>query len=798
MTSIGPGRDVHLVPSSPPRPQFKTFTLDSSPLQPSPWSSVQKRPAIICGGSNAAPIPLHAAASFTIASSLLKSNNALGLDLLDSLAVECKGGDGEANSSFKTVCKPRAKRLDDGASNKKGRLEIPADQPTRVPVVKENAARKPRASKVEIKATEEAVLKKKVVRKPRIKKTELPGGLAKGEGPTKKVVKKPRSKKAEGEMQPKLAIAQVAKAGIEKIDKTDAAISKYFSNSRALDVLEDDFGLVEAVHRRTAWTPPRILPELAAKGIPAPASTNHLPESAVMSTANERIDDFSNLLSTFGYSNNTMVTRKKSLTSGAGPKKRKVNELVATNTTARTAKKARTLTELATSAYSKENNSEPAPLLQYFPPGDTERAASDGFRVPGKPSSHTKKSKKGTIKAPILLSPESALKQVTSQDFVFGTSSQLAREQSPTLLRDLHAAMQASNELDDDPFADILTNSGTSSIAPIKTSSAKRNLWSAASRDETNQNEVQPQINKIDSDANSLKTGPTKTVKSPARKPSKAAPIAETQMPNFEAYTTAQLTEEIASYRFKPVKKREQMILLLEKCWESKQRIALGALGTNEKVGSSSKKTAGSVEEQLCVSQDTTVLPKKPRGRPRKDKGLVSSAKPKSTTKLSTQGANVIESLDFDSDVPLSQIHTPTKLQSKTRMPMEDISDSDLDLTPSRCAKSQVRSPVVPLTLRHSSPTIVEDVVLPYDAITKAIMTGQSAKDPNNPSWHEKILLYDPIVLEDLTVWLNTGGLETVGWDGEVEPKEVKKWCESQSICCLWRESLRNGTRNRY
>jgi hypothetical protein len=52
--------------------------------------------------------------------------------------------------------------------------------------------------------------------------------------------------------------------------------------------------------------------------------------------------------------------------------------------------------------------------------------------------------------------------------------------------------------------------------------------------------------------------------------------------------------------------------------------------------------------------------------------------------------------------------------------------------------------------------------------------------------------------LEDLTVWLNTGALEKAGWDGEVDPKEVKKWCESKSICCLWKENLRGGTRSRY
>jgi hypothetical protein len=94
------------------------------------------------------------------------------------------------------------------------------------------------------------------------------------------------------------------------------------------------------------------------------------------------------------------------------------------------------------------------------------------------------------------------------------------------------------------------------------------------------------------------------------------------------------------------------------------------------------------------------------------------------------------------------------------------------------------------------SPTSSQARLFTY--ITRAIKSAPPSKDPQKPSWHEKILLYDPIILEDLTVWLNTGALGKVGWDAEVEPKEVKKWCEGRSICCLWRENMRGGSRSRY
>lgn len=164
---------------------------------------------------------------------------------------------------------------------------------------------------------------------------------------------------------------------------------------------------------------------------------------------------------------------------------------------------------------------------------------------------------------------------------------------------------------------------------------------------------------------------------------------------------------------------------------------------------------------------------------------------------------NMAEDLEMGSDTPSSQIRTPKK--SKKLAPPEDIDDSDAPVTPSppRRQSSQIKTP--PLPLRLSTADDAEAALsanssqkLLFGHITRAIKTAERSSDPQNPSWHEKILMYDPIVLEELTLWLNTGALEKQGWDDEVEPKEVKKWCESKSICCLWRESLRNGARSRY
>jgi hypothetical protein len=109
-------------------------------------------------------------------------------------------------------------------------------------------------------------------------------------------------------------------------------------------------------------------------------------------------------------------------------------------------------------------------------------------------------------------------------------------------------------------------------------------------------------------------------------------------------------------------------------------------------------------------------------------------------------------------------------------------------------------------------------------SITSAPPSGRDTDLTAAPTWHEKILLYDPIVLEDLTAWLNAQGVRTElerlkpkvktrgrkkkdappevdEWEvvrDEVKAWMVQKWCEENSVCCLWREGLRGGVKGRY
>jgi hypothetical protein len=295
---------------------------------------------------------------------------------------------------------------------------------------------------------------------------------------------------------------------------------------------------------------------------------------------------------------------------------------------------------------------------------------------------------------------------------------------------------------------------------------------------------------------------PLKVRKSPAKPKVQPLKSNTAEMPDFSSYTTAQLAKEIASYRFKPVKSRDAMITLLEKCWEGKQRIALTSLDINLAPAAASESSKISPPKQSHSS------PKRPRGRPRKG-STESPPKAKAKSKISKPKiTDTVEYMEMDSDTPLSQIRTPKKSKKKGNESIEEeIYDSDIAQTPSppRRHPSQIGTPPLPLKLSTSANTEASPDLSPassqkalFTHITNAITSATPSRDPKHPSWYEKILLYDPIILEDLTVWLNTGALQKAGWDGEVEPKEVKKWCESKSICCLWKENLRGGARSRY
>ncbi|KAH8905784.1 hypothetical protein BR93DRAFT_928362 [Coniochaeta sp. PMI_546] len=325
-----------------------------------------------------------------------------------------------------------------------------------------------------------------------------------------------------------------------------------------------------------------------------------------------------------------------------------------------------------------------------------------------------------------------------------------------------------------------------------------------------------------------------------------APPLHGVPAPKYELYSDAQLAKEIKSYGFKPIKRRTAAIALLVQCWSSKNQSKIPTLGqgttaflstsstaaaktkpsasapANPKPrGRPKKKPASTFEPSESTTASTSVPPPKPaitlpRGRPKKDALSGKDATAKNPNKAKTRRSSISPAPLVASEATRSP-STPKRKRKASPQPAIEIADSDqeemgdsFDLSSaasSPAPANEFSSPVpgVELSMTEaddsvlsltSSPTSQQADLFKY--ITDAVRTAPRSKDPENPSWHEKMLMYDPIVLEDLTAWLNAGQLDRVGYEEEVSCGDVKKWCESKSVCCLWKVNINGKERKRF
>ena len=183
----------------------------------------------------------------------------------------------------------------------------------------------------------------------------------------------------------------------------------------------------------------------------------------------------------------------------------------------------------------------------------------------------------------------------------------------------------------------------------------------------------------------------------------------------------------------------------------------------------------------VAAGEAGDVPQKKPRGRPKKD-----PTNPTTPPRKRKRKAVLSEALVSAADDEIYDSSPPTPSPPRRRSP------------PKSPGQLQLSQPLETLTTKASAAIKGKDRALLFSQITKAVTTFPPTHDDKNLTWYEKMLLYDPIVLEDLAVWLNTEGLGRVDEDDEVSPEIVKEWCEEKSICCVWKENLRGGTRGRW
>lgn len=257
----------------------------------------------------------------------------------------------------------------------------------------------------------------------------------------------------------------------------------------------------------------------------------------------------------------------------------------------------------------------------------------------------------------------------------------------------------------------------------------------------------------------------------------------------YRGFSTAELEKQVAAFGFKPVKTREAAISLLEKCWESRNK-------TSSTSNTSTKRA--SVPPAPPVAREVSA---NPTAKPGASKNFAShSRKSKSSSSRTSQPSKPRKSDPKPS--------APARLLSS----FEEISDStdeDTVLTPSHdiyydalsYSNQMEMTPPSTLTIRLrgnndstpvSSSKAAEDIHGISKQITLAIQQQPRLNAVNGvkqPTWYEKILMYDPILLDDLTVWLNTEGLDRIGEDREVDRLTVREWCESKGVCCTWRKA---------
>lgn len=464
----------------------------------------------------------------------------------------------------------------------------------------------------------------------------------------------------------------------------------------------------------------------------------------------------------------------------------------------------------------------------------------------------------------IVLSPEAAVKSLEDQDLMFGTCSQLEREDSPTTLRDMQTAIKESEKcMDLDPLP---STSRTSSGSMISRFTGPRNLWSEAFRgldgalaqaeildlvDDYDISKISPRVDREKCEAQRWEKTPkeigeqsndtfekevhesetnsgklSQVVDDGENEQEGIASVEESrpQMPQFSGLTDAELSKQIAGYGFKAVRGRQKMIDLLQKCWESKhgtnttfsenrhQTSLDGAALTkppeagkggkatdtvNKASGSKFKSKSKSAANSTAADGASTKPPARRRQgssrptssssqKPTEVHSSQQEQKPPSQQKFSFADVEEIEDSEDEAIPSPNQLLSRYFTDSKSSSQLLAVSPTP---SPTRRATSKPQSGV----MTASKFTDGEDDSLPDLAtqITKAVRAqpnmSSSAGGRKCPSWHEKILMYDPIVLEDFTTWLNTEGLGLVTEDREASAGLVREWCESKGICCCYR-----------
>ncbi|KAF1930426.1 uncharacterized protein M421DRAFT_99754 [Didymella exigua CBS 183.55] len=484
------------------------------------------------------------------------------------------------------------------------------------------------------------------------------------------------------------------------------------------------------------------------------------------------------------------------------------------------------------------------------------REGSEGATSKAKPRARKASSKLAAKLKPVaekLLSPTSAVMRMNRQEVLFGTSSQLALEESPTTVRQIQRALTESElEVADTPYHQLQT---PPRWPRLQRTEGKRGLWRESTRD---------------SDGGLLENAENVYIPEPDRTQNlpllmdiaqgeATLPSGFVDIDDFESAIGSAALLAISSDLPTPSESQSQNYFVEpastrpapDEVFEDIDDFEKGLPPSNQNVESQASfadiddfQSATPTAEHQPLSETSrphastpalapalvTGSPKKRRGRPPKAKSAIPivpvSASPLPHRKASPQQAPLEGSGRFidveeilDSEDEALEIFSPTpprmrKLQDSPPLllafdqelstPAKVMSDGDCQISISHVLASQLEWANIKWPL--------------YSAITAHIRSIPPTTDPKKPSWHEKILMYNPIILEDFTIYLNSNTkLRTykratqkqikaynkwlklkgnaildveiddhvLAIEKELEVYMVRDWCEAMSICCI-------------
>ncbi|OAG02303.1 uncharacterized protein CC84DRAFT_1262262 [Paraphaeosphaeria sporulosa] len=513
----------------------------------------------------------------------------------------------------------------------------------------------------------------------------------------------------------------------------------------------------------------------------------------------------------------------------------------------------------------------------------TSKPASKPGEAKGKPKkTSAKAAAKPKLVAETLLSPASALSRLNRQDVLFGTSSQLAREESPTMVRDLQNAIRESEQ--DAELRHSLASNDAPAFAAwprLQRIEGRRALWKASSRDDEGHtlerqsvclpepdrtqdfplvidkmpeqsddsfldiNDFAPPPQAPISISSDLSTPPSTVVDDNAVTAEARAAIRSPclDMDNFLSCPppVAGSKEVAVEGHFLKSSPFRDINDFPRDLPPSNQPVDSSFLDINDFILSTRTPAANTLPTLA-----STGSPKKPRDRPPKSQSAIRSRVPASAP-VRVPKKPIAHAQSSTATSP----STPRKSQNRFHS-IEAILDSEddeaLSPTPPR-ARPLAHSPPLPLVF-DTTPNPAKDTAdglvpiyripetkLTFDgirptlfpALTSLIRSLPPSTDASKPSWHEKILMYDAIVAEDFTAFLNTHDhihtykratqkqikawnkelrarreeeMKVVEGEGmvlavekEIEAYMVQKWCEEMSVCCVFKERKNGGAR---